>query len=201
MLRKLCQTALLVLFPLPGSPAVHETSGQLLGGSPNSPIRIEVFSDFECTACREFYLRTIRPLLQEYSSRDKVCVIYHEYPLSYHRYARQAALYSEAAARLGRQQLLAVRDSIYTDQAQWSQDGSLEATVAKALSQEDFQKLKDIMRDASLNEAIAKGLELGNKMEIKATPTMFIYYTGKQQRVEGLVTYLVMKQFIDSIIK
>ena len=44
-------------------------------------------------------------------------------------------------------------------------------------------------------------MELGYKMEIKATPTLFIYYTGKQQRVEGLVTYLVMKQFIDSIIK
>jgi protein-disulfide isomerase len=178
-----------------------ETSGQILGGSLNAPIRLEVFSDFECSACREFYLRTIRPLLQEYCSKDKVCVVYYEYPLSYHKYARQASLYSEAASRIGQQQLLAVRDSIYTDQAIWSQDGSLEATVSKALSRDDFQKLKKIMQETAVNNTLEKQIEWGRKKDIKATPTLFIYYIGKQQKVEGLVTYLVMKQFIDSIVK
>ena len=79
--------------------------GQLLGGSLNSPIRLEVFSDFQCPSCRQFYLETIQPVLQEYSSKDKVCVIYHEFPLNQHPYARQAALYSEAASRLGREKM------------------------------------------------------------------------------------------------
>jgi protein-disulfide isomerase len=178
-----------------------ETPGQILGGSLGAPIRLEVFSDFECSACREFYLRTIRPLLQEYCSKDKVCVIYYEYPLSYHKYARQAALYSEAASRLGQQKLLPVLDSLFTDQAEWSQNGSLDATVAKALPREDFEKLKKIMQDASIKAAIEKQVELGVKRDVKSTPTMFISYIGKQQKVEGLVTYLVMKQFIDSIVK
>jgi protein-disulfide isomerase len=121
--------------------------------------------------------------------------------LSYHKYARQASLYSEAASRIGQQQLLAVRDSIYTDQAIWSQDGSLEATVSKALSRDDFQKLKKIMQETAVNNTLEKQIEWGRKKDIKATPTLFIYYIGKQQKVEGLVTYLVMKQFIDSIVK
>jgi len=178
-----------------------ETPGQILGGSLNAPIKLEVFSDFECSACREFYLRTIRPLLQEYCSKDKVCVVYYEYPLSIHKYARQAALYSEAASRLGQQKLLPVLDSLFTDQAEWSQDGSLDATVAKALPQEDFQKLKKIMQDSSIKAAIEKQVELGVRREVNSTPTTFIYYIGKRQKVEGLVTYLVMKQFIDSIVK
>ncbi len=177
-------------------------SGQILGGSANSPIQIEVFSDFQCSACREFYLGTVRQILQEYSSKDKVRIIYHEYPLTLiHKYSRDAARYSEAAARLGVKQLLAVMDSLFMDQAIWSQDGKIEASISKALSREDFQKLKNIMQDSSIDLAIEREIDLGNKSQIKSTPTIFIRYTGKQQKVEGIVTYIVLKQFIDAIIK
>ena len=176
-------------------------SGQILGGSANSPIQIEVFSDFQCSACREFYLGTIRQILQEYSSKDKVCIIYHEFPLAIHKYSRDAAHYSEAAAQLGVKQLLAVMDALFMNQAIWSQDGKIEASISKALSREDFQKLKNIMRDSSINLAIEREIDLATKSQIKSTPTMFIRYTGKQQKVEGLVTYIVLKQFIDAIIK
>jgi protein-disulfide isomerase len=179
----------------------NEPSGLILGGSLNSPVRIEVYSDFECPACRDFYLGTIRQIIQEYSSKDRVCVIYHEFPLQVHKYSRDAARYVEAASRLGQQKMLQVIDALYTDQAVWSQDGKLEPTVAKALSREDLQKLKKLMLDPGINSAIDKDLQLGTKNDIKSTPTSFIFYIGKKQKVEGLVTYLVFKQFIDSIIK
>jgi len=177
-------------------------SGQVLGGSANSPIQIEVFSDFQCSACREFYLGTVRQILQEYSSKDKVCIIYHEYPLTLiHKYSRDAARYSEAAARLGVKQLLAVMDSLFMNQAIWSQDGKIEDSISKALSREDFQKLKSIMLDSSIDLAIERETDLANKSQIKSTPTIFISYTGKKQKVEGIVTYIVLKQFIDAIVK
>jgi protein-disulfide isomerase len=180
----------------------EQTDGQILGGSLNSPIRIEVFSDFQCPACRELYLGTIRQVLQEYSSKDKVCIIYHEFPLATHQYSQEAARYAEAASRLGVQKLLPVMDMLFTDQAQWSQDGKLEASVSKALSQEDFQKLKKIMQDPGINAEIQKQIQLGVAKEVKSTPTMFIYYPpNKQQKAEGLITYLVMKGFIDRIVK
>jgi protein-disulfide isomerase len=181
--------------------SMDQPSGQLLGGSLNSPIRLEVFSDFQCPACRDLYLGTIRQVLQEYSSKDKVCVIYHEYPLSTHQYSREAARYSEAASRLGQQKLLPVLETLFTEQAQWSQDGSLEATVSKALPKDDFQKLKQIMQDSSINATIDREVQLGELKEVRSTPTLFIYYVGKQQKVEGVVTYMVLKLFIDSIVK
>jgi protein-disulfide isomerase len=179
----------------------QDAPGRMLGGSAKSPIRIDVFSDFQCSACREFFLSTVRKVLKEYSSQDKVCIVYHEFPLSYHPLAREAARYCEAAWRMGVQKLLPVMESIYVNQANWAQDGKLEDSVAKALSPEDFLKLKEIMKDPSINEAIEKEIRLAVKEKIAATPTLIISYPGKQQRVEGLVTYLVMKQFIDSIIK
>jgi protein-disulfide isomerase len=178
-----------------------DAPGQVLGGSLNSPVRIEVFSDFQCSACREFYLGTIRQVLQEYSSKDKVCIVYHEFPLAMHRYSRNAAQYAEAAARMGVQRLLPVMDSLFMDQAKWSQDGMLEASISKALPHEDFLKLKKIMESSSIDQAIENEIQLGMKQSVKSTPTIFISYSGKQQKVEGLVTYLVLKQFIDTIVK
>jgi protein-disulfide isomerase len=160
-----------------------------------------VFSDFQCPACRDLYLGTIKRVLQEYSSKDKVCVIYHEFPLSMHQYAKDAARYSEAAGRLGQQKLLPVFDSLFTDQLEWSKDGSLEATVSKSLPNEDFQKLKNIMQEATINAEIEREIQHGIKKEIQSTPTLVISYLGKQQRVEGVVAYDVLKQFIDSIVK
>jgi protein-disulfide isomerase len=206
MLQRLKWLAFPIAFFLALPPSLRaanesDVGGQILGGSLNSPIRIEVYSDFQCPACRDYYLGTIRQILQEYASKDKVCIIYHEFPLQVHPYARAAARYVEAASRLGQQKLLQVMDSLYTDQAVWSQDGKLEPTVSKALSREDFQKLKKFMLDPGINPAIDRDIQLGTKNDIKSTPTSFIYYLGKQQKVEGLVTYLVLKQFIDSIIK
>jgi protein-disulfide isomerase len=178
-----------------------DSQGQILGGASNAPIQIEVFSDFQCSACRELYLGTIRQMLQEYASKDRICIIYHEFPLAGHRYSRNAAQYAEAAARLGNQRLLSVMDALFMDQAKWSQDGNIEASISKAIPREDFIKLKKIMQSPAVNQAIESGMQLGVKRNIKSTPTMFINYTGKQQRVEGLVTYLVLKQFIDSILK
>jgi protein-disulfide isomerase len=183
------------------SMSAEETSGHILGGSLNSPIRVEIYSDFQCPHCRDLYLGTVKPLLQEYSSKDKVCVIYHEFPLDMHPYSREAARYIEAAAQLGQQKLLPVYDAIFTDQAQWSQDGKLEGIVTKALTQDDFLKVKKILRDPIISVAIEKGIELGLQNKVTSTPTLFFYYIGKQQRVEGLVTYPVMKQFVDSIVK
>ena len=190
----------LTLFSIPSTPA-EEMSGQILGGSPDSPVRIEVFSDFQCPHCRDFYLGTIKPLLQEYSSKDKVCVIYHEFPLAMHPLAREAARYTEAAAQLGQQKLLPLYDSIFTEQAQWSKDGKLEETVSKALPYDDFLKVKSAMREPAVNATLEKEIALGMKNNVNSTPTMVIYYVGKQQKVEGLVTYTVLKQFIDSIVK
>jgi protein-disulfide isomerase len=200
-LRSILFLAAIASWSMPAQ-SVDDASGRVLGGSVNSPIRIEVFSDFQCPGCRDLYLGTIKQVLQEYSSRDKVCIIYHEFPLdSIHQHAREAARYAEAAARLGQEKLLSVMDSLFTDQAQWAQDGSLESSVSKALSRDDFQKVKKMLQDPSINSDIEKEVQLGLKREVKSTPTLFVHYIGKEQKAEGVVTYPVLKQFIDQVIK
>jgi protein-disulfide isomerase len=151
--------------------------------------------------CRTLYLDTIRLVLKEYCSTDKVCVVYHEFPLPMHKYAREAARYSQAAQRLGRNHWLPVVDALYTQQAQWSKDGSLEATVQKALLPETFQQLKKQMQAPGINEAIDRAIALGQQRDVKSTPTLFITALGREQRVVGGIPYTVLKQFFDRIVK
>jgi len=92
------------------------------GGTLDAPIRMEIFSDFQCTWCRAFYLETVTQVLKSYSPADKVCVIYYEFPLDMHPYGRKAARYSIAAQHVGKKQWLAVVDALYTKQEQWAAD-------------------------------------------------------------------------------
>jgi|WetSurMetagenome_2_1015567.scaffolds.fasta_scaffold81932_2 protein-disulfide isomerase len=181
--------------------SLDQASGLLLGGSLKAPIKLEVFSDFQCPACRELYLYTIKKVIQDYSGKDKVCVIYHEFPLQMHPYSRQASRYIEAVSQLGQQKLLAVFNVLFTDQAQWGKDGNLEASLSKVLSREEIQTLKKIMTDASIDATIEKEIQLGNAKEVTSTPTMIISYSGKQQKVSDPVNYITMKQFFDQILK
>jgi len=193
--------ALAIFFTPALSSAETDAPGQILGGSLNSPVRLEIYSDFECPACREYYLGTIKKILEEYSSQDKVCVIYHEFPLRGHKHAHKAALYTEAAYQLGRQQLLTVFDALYANQAEWTEDGDVEGTISKALTPEDFKKVKKGIKDPSVKQAIDNEVALATQKKIMSTPTTFIYYIGKQQKVEGIITHLILKGFIDKIVK
>ncbi len=113
-------------------------------------------------------------------------MVYHEFPLQAHRYSREAALYAEAASQLGHQQLLKVYDSLFMDQAQWGEDGKVEASIAKALPRADFEKLKKIMKDPGINATVDKEIQLGTQNQIESTPTFFIYSGQKQlQKVVG----------------
>lgn len=188
------------LLPAPVGSASPE-SGRVLGGSTNAPVRLEVFSDFQCYACREFYLQTIIPVLRDYASKGKVCVIYHEFPLNMHLYGREAARYSVAAYRLGQLKWVPVLDTLYQNQAWWSLDGSVDATVSRAMSREDFRRLKQILQDPSVNKELESEIAFGQKKAVKSTPTIFIKHPGGEEKVEGGVPYLVMKQYLDQLIK
>jgi protein-disulfide isomerase len=179
--------------------------GHLIGGSSKSPVRIEVFSDFECPYCREFYLYVIRPMLQDYSSKGSVGVVYFEYPLPSHKHSREAARYAEAAARISQQALLKVQDAFFREQADWSKNGKLEPVISKALSAQDMLQLKKNMQDSSINAAIEKDLLAGNQLGVTSTPTMFIYYPpDKRQKVDmssGPLVYDTLKRFLDKVLK
>ena len=187
MSRRLITVFFLVLCIAASAPAdgfAAGADGLILGGSDESPVKLEVFSDFECPFCSYLFFNAIQPVLKNY--KDRVCVIYYEFPLNMHQYARPASRYVSAAARLGDQKkVLMLFDTLFAEQDEWARNGNLEASVSKALSPDDFKKVQEIMETEreSIEQDIDRSVQLGLKREITGTPTLFLTHAGKQERV------------------
>lgn len=176
-----------------------------LGGQPNAPVRIEVFSDFECPHCREFYLDTLKPLIADFTKEkriDKIYIVYHDFPLDMHPNARKAAGYALAAEKISREAWLRVIDAFYQDQAVWSQNGNIEGELAKVLNPADLARVKKLVADPSIEQAVRLEVQLGQSRQITMTPTFFIItQSGRQQRVDGGLGYLVLKDRLEPLLK
>jgi protein-disulfide isomerase len=170
-------------------------------GTLDAPVRLEVFSDFQCPACRAFYIETISQVRKLYAPAGKVCVIYHEFPMKMHAYGRKAARYSLAAQRIGRKQWLAVMDALYEKQAQWSLDGNIEFALSGVISNEDLNRINKILQDPSIDKTLARNITLGEKKGVTGTPSIFVTAMHREQPKAPYAPYVVWKNYIDSIVK
>lgn len=171
------------------------------GGTPNAPVKIEVFSDYQCPACRRFYLESIRQVLIEYSRDNKVSVVYHDFPIENHRYSPLATRYALAARRLGQSQWLRVIESLYADQSLWIENGNIEPVVARALSPEELEKVRQWVHSPEIGKQLDKAILLAKERSIQSTPTFFIIAKGKEQRVVGGVSYPILKYYLDQLLR
>ncbi len=192
---------LIMASPVPAQTGNLKTEDLCLSGKPGAPIRVEVFSDYQCPACRDFYLGTIRPLLKEYGRNDKLCVTYHDFPLKVHKYALEASRYAVATLRLGRDQWLRVCEALYVDQPKWAADGKVEATVARVLTADEMAKVQRLLEDPYPDQFINQEIALARKRQVMSTPTFFLYANGQEQKVTGKVSYPILKDYLDRILK
>jgi len=171
-----------------------------VSGTPSAPIKIEVFSDFQCPSCRAFYLGTMKQVFKEYGDTGKVCVIYREFPLQMHNHSRDAARYGHAALRLGNRQWMAVSDALFQAQDAWAQSGDVDSYAMKALAPADSAALRKQLADSTLNAAIESDVSLGMQRGVNATPTIFVTSKGKTEKIAAVVQYPIFKRYLDSLL-
>ncbi|MGH9805290.1 MAG: DsbA family protein [Candidatus Acidiferrales bacterium] len=172
-----------------------------LGSNPKAPILIEVFSDYECPACRRYYLETMRPVIADYAVTGKACVVYYEFPLQMHKHARQAARYGHAAGRLGGEKWIQVTDAFYYYQAQWAANGELDPVLAKALSGKELAQVKEWAGDPKVEEVINRDVAQGRSRGVTGTPTTFITVNGKTEKLPtGIIQYPILRRYLDNLL-
>ena len=175
-----------------GEPACHR-------GNPNAPVRLEIFSDYECPSCRIFYLQTVKQIFTDYADTGKVCVIYREFPTYEH--SREAAKYARAALRVGQAQWGRVVEAFYQTLPEWSPTGDVESVVRAALEPEDFAAVRQQLEDPSLDKIVDDEAIMGLNREVKGTPTSFITAGGKTEKVDGAITFAGMQRRLDPLVQ
>lgn len=149
-------------------------------GQKDASIVIEVFSDFQCTGCGEFYLQTLAKVIEEYSKPGKVYLLHREYPLPIHRYAREAARWALACAGVGQYEKASA--ALFRDQATWGKSGDIEATIASTLTSTELTAVKQAMKDAGdkIDAALERDLSVGRAFPVHGTPSFRILLHGTE---------------------
>lgn len=166
-------------------------------GSKSAPIVMEVFSDFQCPACRQLFITTNRPLMENYVSTGKVFLIHRDFPLQMHQYSRVAARYARAAAQIGKAEQ--AEQALFQNQDAWQATGDIDGTLAAVLSAAEMTKIRNLVNSGAMDVAIEKDLALGRGYNVNQTPTTIIHSKGQTFPVAGIVTYDVMRQFLEQL--
>jgi protein-disulfide isomerase len=180
------------------APGVSDVDPHKAFGSKNAPVTMEVFSDFQCPACKTLFTTTNRRLMDDYVSVGKVYLIHRDFPLPMHAYSRVAARYARAAAQLGKVE--PVELALFQNQEKWEQNGEVDGTVATALSAAEMTKVRALVKGGTLEPLIDKDYMLGQTYNINQTPTTVFHCKGQTYPYSGNMTYDTLKQFLDQLL-
>ena len=169
-------------------------------GSRNAPVTMEVFSDFQCPACKQLFISTIQRVMDTYVNSDKVYVVFRDFPLPMHAYSRVAASYSRAAAHIGKGE--AVEQALFRNQEKWEASGDVKGIVASVLTPAEMKKVQALVDARTLEPLIERDKQLGQAIPVNQTPTMIIHTRdGQSYPVVGYVSYDVLKTLLDQLVK
>jgi protein-disulfide isomerase len=167
-------------------------------GSKSAPIVVEVFSDFQCPACKTLFLTTNRQLMDNYVSTGKVYLIHRDFPLPMHAYSRIAARYARAAAEIGKIEL--VEKTLFENQEKWEQSGDVDGTLAAVLPAADMAKVRALVKGGTLEPLIEKDVALGQMYRVNQTPTSVFHSKGQTYPYSGVMPYETLHQFLDQLL-
>jgi protein-disulfide isomerase len=181
----------------PSAAAVPDIDPHLAAGSKTAPIVMEVFSDFQCPACKTLFMTTNRQVMDNYVSTGKVYLVHRDFPLPMHAHSQVAAQYSRAAAQIGKFE--PVEQALFQNQEKWEQTGDVDGTVAAVLSSAEIVKVRALVKSGSLNAAIQKDVALGHLYNVNQTPTTVFHSKGQTFPYSGVMSYEILRNFLDQL--
>lgn len=174
--------------------------GKILGSS-TAPVKIEVYSDFACPACRTFHEQTMPMIVRDYVMAGKVAIVNREFPLNIpaHKYSREAANYATAAARLGI--YAPVADALFRSQENWNATGKVWEAVASMLNAEQQKKVQALVKDPSVPAEVQRDVDAGIRERISSTPSIFVVKGANRLPIPFPVNYNFLRSLIDGYLK
>ncbi len=161
--------------PLADNRAKLELKDAPSTGDPNAPITMVEFADFQCPVCRNLH-DALRPILTSY---PQVRLVFKDFPLEMHPWARSAAIAGRCAYNQDPKAFWKMYDLIYDNQELISAENSY-AKLLDFASQAglDADTFKACLSSPEAAAAIEASRANGTAMQVNSTPTLFI--NGRQ---------------------
>jgi len=168
-----------------------------MSGSPSAPITIELYTDYECPACRSFFLYSLPDLTKDFVNTGKVRLIHRDFRIPSHQFTKVATRYANAAGEIGKFDV--VTQQLFQTQPDWAQNGNVDGTVAKVLSPADLEKVRALVKnDSHLDDSVVRDEAMAtNQDHLQETPTIVIVAKGKREVIGGGMPYTILKQYLN----
>lgn len=168
-------------------------------GSANAPLTLEVYTDYQCPMCRNFFLEVLPQVMANYVNAGKVRLVHRDFPLPNHQYSKLATHYANAAGQVGLYEVVATQ--IFKTQVDWEGNGNVDGEVAKVVPPGQMQKIRDIVKsDTHLDDTVTIDQALANQDGLNQTPTLIIVNHGKRTKIDGMVPYPILKSYFDQLL-
>ena len=186
--------------PMVAASASDSTANYKESGSPQAPVTMEIYTDYECPHCATFYNGVYPQLVSEYVKTGKVRVVHRDFPLPQHAHAKLAARYANAAGELGVYE--DVVRQLFSDQPEWAANGNVDASVSKVVPAETMRKIRGLVgSDSRLDATVASDMSMVMKDGIDQTPTVVFVYKGVRSKVTGIESFALLKAYLDELVR
>jgi protein-disulfide isomerase len=143
-------------------------------GPKDARVTIVEFSDFQCPFCAGLQ-STLDQVLKAFP--NDVNLVYKQFPLNIHQYARQAAAASVAAHQQGK--FWQLHDKMFQNSPAINEENIKKWAKEVGLNMNDFEKA---MQSGALETAVQKDIAEGAEAKVLGTPTLFINGKRVQDR-------------------
>src|ERR1700683_2975118 len=190
---------LFALASLPGIAAAPDLMKGNTFGNPKAPLLIEVFSDFECPACKYMHDKEVPQIMKDFVDKGKAYMIYRYDPLQMHQHSRLAAELVCAAAQYGK--YVQASNALFANQESWSKDGRVAETLDAVLTPVERKKVRASVKDPAVQTEITHDVEEATALQVPGTPTLLITYHASRYPLSGpgVMQYKLVNGFLESL--
>jgi protein-disulfide isomerase len=143
-------------------------------GKKDAKVTLMIWSDYQCPFCSKVE-PMLRDVVNDPDLKDKVNVVYKQFPLSFHQNARPASKAALAVREIGGdQKFWDFSKMMFENQRELSPDNYVKWATAVGVDKAKFEKaLKD--DDAKFEQIIKDESDQGSNMaKVRGTPSLFV---------------------------
>lgn len=169
-------------------------------GDANAPVKIVLFSDFECPFCKEFHA-TVTKTAQEY--KGQIAWVFRHFPLPIHSKAKSEAVASECAAEQGGNDAFwkFVNRIFEVTPSNNGLDPAELPNIARFIGL-DVAKFNVCLASGKFDKKIADQSNDGRAAGLEGTPySVAIAPNGQVLPINGAQPYEYVKAIIDEVLK
>lgn len=167
-------------------------------GSPDAPVQVMEFADYECPACANYALITEPDVRQRLIQPGLVSVQYFDFPLPMHQntwFASNAAACADDQGKFWE-----MHDRLFAGQDEWNGEATNDPTkIMEGYARElglDVNKFGQCMETRPHQQRIANNQAEAIRRHVNSTPTFFI----GDRMVEGAISFDHFKALVDTIL-